>query len=171
MRYLKLASYKYQDHPNEQALCIGFDESGLFVHQIIEDTSVDFSTPLYDSVLETNQETIEFAKQNGFEITYGLPQVVHISGTDVIYCRQDMSFDDGRHAVQMNAYFYDPDDHVYRMVQFGTVSVQQTDWEDAGDELVEYCEKTIKQLINKMFLPETIATPLIKRFVRKNKQH
>lgn len=165
MRYVQISSYNYQDHPNEQMIFFGRDsETGLFVHQLVEDKTMDATIPLADAVKTTNDETMAYAQDNGFNIVFGDVHFQRISDIEYAMARQDMEFEDGRHAVQENLYFFDPNDHVFRMMQFGIVPVDAETWTKQSEALAAFIHSTLLRIRSNMSLPENMVQFPLEKF-------
>lgn len=163
MNYIRFTEYDYQDRPSEETVCFGTDNNSVFIHQIVEDTEMD--SPLFEAVSETNETTAEYAEEAGFDITFSLPQKICVDGNDYLICQQDMELADGACAVQQNLYFYDPNDNVFRIVQFGTAPMPPEIWNKQGEALAEYTNRVIHQILSNMALPESVFRPAITKFV------
>lgn len=163
MQYIKLGGFDYQDNPNDQTICFGQDENSVFIHQIIED--IEMEGLLKDAVEATNEATREYAEEAGFEIEFGVPRSITIDANEYLIYPQSMLFPDGRRAVQQNIYFFDPQDSVFRIVQFGTVPLSPELWSVQGDALTHYLASAAVQLLNNMALPEDMPKAPVRRFV------
>lgn len=164
VNYIKLGGYEYEDNPNEQTICFGQAHDSVFIHQIIENTDMPM-IDLEEAVKTTNEATLEYADDKGFDIAISEPVEIMVDLNPYMICEQDMSFDDGRHAVQQNIYFFDPDDHVLRMVQFGTVPLAAELWDIQGEALQAYTSQAIRQILNNMATPPDAPHVPVKRFV------
>lgn len=164
VNYIKLGGYDYEDNPNEQTICFGKAPNSVFIHQIIENTDMP-DVPLQEAVEVTNEATTEYARAGKFNIVVSDPQEISVDGNMYAICQQDMSFDDGRNAVQQNIYFFDPDDHVFRMIQFGTVPLSKELWDKQGNALQDYTRRAIRQMLNNIATPANAPHIPIRRFV------
>ena len=164
INYIKLGGYDYEDNPNEQTICFGRDNASVFIHQIIENTDMP-AISLSEAVETTNEATAEYADESGLNIVFSDPQVITVDSNEYAICQQDMSFADGRCAVQQNIYFFDPDDDIFRMMQFGTVPLSPELWEVQGSALQAYTHRAIRQILNNIAIPTSAPHIPIQRFV------
>lgn len=163
MNYIRFTDYDYQERPNDETVCFGRDANSIFIHQIIEDTEMD--EPLFEAVNLTNETTSAYAGGSGFDLSLSLPQKITVDGNEYIICQQLMTLQNGYQAVQQNLYFYDPDDHVFRIIQFGTAPLAPEVWDKQGEALTEYTSRTIRQILSNMTLPAGVFRPSISKFV------
>lgn len=163
MNYIRFTEYDYQDRPNDETICFGKDKNSIFIHQIIEDTEMD--EPLFEAVNLTNETTSSYAKEADFDISFTLPQKITVDGNEYMLCQQSMELANGHHAVQQNLYFYDPNDNVFRIVQFGCAPLAPEVWDKQGEALEVYTDKVIHQILANMALPESVFRPSISKFV------
>lgn len=163
MNYIRFTEYDYQERPNDETICFGKDANSIFIHQIIEDTEMD--APLPDAVNMTNETTNTYAAESGFDISFTLPQKIIVDGNEHVICQQLMTLPNGYQAVQQNLYFYDPEDSVFRIVQFGTAPLAPEIWDKQGEALETYTDKVIHQILSNMALPEGVFRPSISKFV------
>lgn len=164
LNYIKLSGYEYEDNPNEQTICFGQAHDSVFIHQIIEDINMPY-IDLAQAVGTTNEATLEYAQDRGFDVEVSEPSEIYVNGNRYMICQQDMTFDDGRHGVQQNIYFFDPDDQVFRMIQFGTVPLSDDLWEIQGSALQDYTSRAIRAMLNNVAVPVGAPHVPIKRFV------
>ena len=159
MRYIKINNYTYADRPNDETVYFGQDQYGRFIHQLIEDREMPPYTPLEEAVEATNTATHDFAEDYDFSVTFkdGIDHIM-IDSVDFAICQQEMDFDDGRWAVQINAYFFDPADKVFRMTQFGTMPMSAEETAAHRDDYVDYVNRCMKRLLADMSIPsETVS--------------
>ena len=161
MDYVKIGSYNYQERPNPFTVCLGLDPTGRFLHQIIEDNDVPSSMKLGEAVELENANTIEFGEENNVSISYDEPKTIRINNVEYFVSLQDMDFEDGRHALQSNAYFFDPADKVFRIVQFGIVPVSKDEWDKNGARYTKYVSSSIRRLLSGMNAgPDGLKLPI-----------
>lgn len=163
MHYIRFNEYSYQDRPNEETLFFGQSETNVFVHQLIEDKHADGE--LLDVVNEMNGTASAYADDEGYEIVFTLPQRITVDDTDYIVCQQSMTLESGYRAVQQNLYFYDSDDGVFRVIQFGTAPLAPDVWNVQGDALESFTARAIRQMLAHMALPDGVFKPEMQRFV------
>lgn len=163
MNYIRFTEYEYQERPNDETVFFGQSETNVFVHQLIEDRQA--AGELLDIVNDMNETASAYADEEGYEITFTLPQRITIDGNDHIICQQSMELANGYHAVQQNLYFCDPSDGVFRIVQFGTAPLAPEVWDKQGEALEAFTSRLIHQMLAHMALPDGVFKPEMRRFV------
>lgn len=166
MRTIKINTYDYETTNNNdgRSIFMGIGEKN-FLHQMIADENRNVrNCSLEDAISEANDEAKDYASSNKITVEFTSPEYISISGTRIGICDQKMTMSNGMKGTQENAYFFDPDNGVFKMMQFGMIPVNESFDDEQYDLMATYSKMMTKRLLARMFIENSISVPNFESF-------